>query len=291
VKGSSRTSLRLPLLLSLLAPVLPSGAAAQSSAGDSTAVWARFDLQATTRRLWHGLTRVSGLAATTQLQVGARAPLGSVAVGAIETWDLCRCLGKVGLLGGSDRGPGELDLWGEYRIGTGDLALSAGVVRYIFHGRTGSGGIGSESNSTELYLTAEVQQIYLSPRMSAWVDLGPVRGTYLEIGGSLPLLGWPYPPFHELYLDGEIGFSVSQGPNATKPTQLARYERNRLTHARLKLGADLLRRRYTSFPVGLELQANFDEAVRRPRSGPGRDLSFGASAGFLWYVPLVRSPR
>ncbi len=44
---------------------------------------------------------------------------------------------------------------------------------------------------------AIAQQIYLSPRMSAFIDLGPVGGTYLELGGSLPFLGWPYPLFHE----------------------------------------------------------------------------------------------
>jgi hypothetical protein len=284
-------SLRLPLVLGLLGQLPPSTTYGQGPAGDSATAWARLDVQATTRRLWHGLTRVSGLAATSQVQVGTRAPFGSLAVGAFETWDLCQCLGKVRLLGGSKRGPGELDLWGEYRVGTGDFALSAGAVRYIFHGRTRDGGIGSEWNSTELYLTAEVQQVYLSPRVSAWVDLGPVRGTYLELGGSLPLLGWPYPPFHEIYLDGEIGFSVSQGPNPDQPAQLARFKSNSVTHARLKLGADLMRRRHMSFPVGIELQANFDEAVRRPRSGPARDLSFGISAGFLAYVALARSPR
>jgi hypothetical protein len=283
--------LRLALVLGMIAQLLPSMTYAQAAGGDPTALWARFDVQTTTRRLWHGLTRVSGLGVTSQAQVGTRAPFGSLAIGALETWDLCQCLGKVRLLGGPRRGPGELDLWGEYRLGTGDLALSAGAVRYIFHGRSGEGGIGSEWNSTEVYFTAEVQQVYLSPRVSAWVDLGPVRGTYLELGGSLPLLGWPYPPFHEIYLDGEVGFSVSQGPNPERPAQLARFRRNGITHAKLKLGADLMRRRYTTFPVGIELQANFDEAVRRPRSGPARDLSFGISAGFLGYVTLVRRPR
>jgi hypothetical protein len=283
--------LGVSLALALAVHLVPIQASAQTSADDSTAAWMRLDLQATTRRLWHGLTRVSGLAATSQVQVGANAPGGSIAVGALETWDLCRCLGKVRLLGGGDRGPGELDLWGEYRLGRGDVSLSAGAVRYIFHGRTGRGGLGSEWNSTELYLTAEVQEVYLSPRLSAWVDLGPVQGTYLELGGALPLLGWPYPPFHEIYLEGDIGFSVSQGPNPGKPAQLARYAGNGFTHARLKLGADLLRRRYTSLPVGIELQANFDDAVRSARSGPGRDLSFGVSAGLLAYVPLARSTR
>jgi hypothetical protein len=275
----------------MIGQLLAAESQGQTGAADSSAVRARLDLQATTRRLWHGLTRVSGLAATSQVQIGVRAPGGSVAVGALETWDLCRCLGKVPLLGGSRRGPGELDLWGEYRIGTGDFGLSAGLVRYMFHGSSGRGGIGSELNSTELYLTVEVQQIYLSPRASAWVDLGPVRGTYLEVGGSVPLLGWPYPPFHEFYLDGEIGFSVSQGPNPNEPTQLTRFRSNGVTHARLKVGVDLLRRRYTTIPVSIEFQANFDEATRRPRGGPARDVSFGVSAGFLWYVPLARSPR
>jgi hypothetical protein len=283
---------RLPLVLCALAVIqlLPSMAIAQTAA-DSTSAWARFDLQATTRRLWHGLTRVSGLAATSQVQLGMGAPGGSVAVGAIETWDLCRCLGKVRLLGGGDRGPGELDLWAEYRLGTGDVSLSGGAVRYIFHGRTSRGGIGSEGNSTELYLTAEVQQVYLSPRLSAWVDVGPVKGTYLELGGALPLLGWPYPPFHELYLEGDVGFSLSQGPNSGKPAQLPRFAGNGFTHARIKLGADVMRRRYTTFPVGIELQANFDDAVRSARGGPPRDLSFGVSVGFLAYVPLARSTR
>jgi hypothetical protein len=290
---SLRTFLRLSVAVGVMGQIFVPEVGGQTavSAADTPAAWARFDLQVTSRRLWHGLTRVSGLAATTQIQAGTRVPGGSLAAGAIETWDLCQCLGNVRLLGGSRRGPGELDLWGEYRIGAGDVGVSAGIVRYIFHGRSRLGGIGSESNSTELYLTAEVQHIYLSPRMSAWIDLGPVRGTYLELGGTLPLLGWPYPPFHEIYLDGELGFSVSQGPNPDKPGQLARFRDNAFTHARLKLGFDLLRRQYTTFPVGLELQANFDDATRRPRSAPSRDLSFGVSAGFLWYLPLNRSGR
>ena len=281
----ARAGLRLWAMLATIAPLSTSPLPGQT-AEDTEAAWGRVDLQATTRRLWHGLTRVSGLAATAQAQVGVRAPLGSVAAGALATWDLCRCLGKVRLLGRRRYGLGELDLWGEYRLGRGDLSVAGGVVHYDFYGSGRRGGIGSGSNSTELYVTAEVEQVYLSPRASVFVDAGPVGGTYLELGGSLPVLGWPYPPFHEVFLEGELGFSVSQGPNADDSTQATRYARNSFTHARVKLGFDLLRRPHTTVPVSFELQANFDEAMKRPRGGPARDLAYGFSTGRQRFVPL-----
>jgi hypothetical protein len=284
---------RLPVAVAVIGQLFAAEGSGQTAvpAAAAPTLWAQFDLQATTRRLWHGLTRVSGLGVTSQAQIGTRVPLGSLAAGAMQTWDLCQCLGNVRLLGGRRRGLGELDLWGEYRIGTGDFGLSAGVVRYIFEGSRARGGIGSESNSTELYVTAEAQQIYLSPRLSAWIDLGPVGGTYLELGETIPLLGWPYPPFLEVYLDGELGFSISQGPNPNDPAQLARFRSNSFTHARLKVGADVLRRAYTTIPISLEFQANFDGAAKRPRSGVSRDFAFGLSAGLLWYLPLAGRRR
>jgi hypothetical protein len=251
----------------------------------------RVDVELTTRRLWHGLTRVSGIAVETQPQLGLQRGTFSASAGALATWDMCDCgLGNVRLRGEGRHGLGEIDLWGEGRLGLGGVSLAGGATRYTFHGDAVRGGIDQSRNTTELYAIAELRRTYLSPRVETWVDVGPVGGTYFELGGALPLLGWPFPPFWTAYLDGELGYNLSQGPNPDDLTQFTNYAERGFTHARLSLAGDFHTDRAVRVSTGMQFQLNFDDAVRSARGRGSSAFDFGFWIGASW-SPVPGSAR
>jgi hypothetical protein len=278
--GRAALGVTCATLLFLFTPFIHAQSAPTSFSG-------RLDVEVTTRRLWHGLTRVSGIASQTQAQLGIQRGRLSAAAGALAVWDICDCgLGNVRLRGERRHGLGELDLWGEGRVALGAVSIGSGAVRYTFHGDATRGGIDKTRNTTEIFTLVELRQIYLSPRVATWIDVGPVGGTYFELGAALPLLGWPYPPFKTIYLDGQLGYNLSQGPNKDDPGQLANYAERGFTHARLALAGDILTGGSVRLSAGLQFELNFDDAVQGVRRQGSSDLDFGVWLGGSWQAPL-----
>ena len=224
--------------------VLAAPAAAQLSA--------RADLSAGGRYVWHGISRARGLIAQPSLALGLRAH-------------------AVSLEGGAVFHPGEKDFWGRAALNLGPARLRAGVVRYAF--------LDPARNTTEVYASLTHSGRY-TQTYEAWWDVDRVRGAFLRASLDLPVLAWPFPPAAFVFVEGDVGLNVGQGPNSARPSDLANFAARGVTHVGLGIGADLRAKRMGSIGwamlgAGVRSQINLDEATRVDGTGPNRDF-------FVW---------
>jgi hypothetical protein len=199
----------------------------------------RADLSVNGRYVWHGLSRARGWVAQPSLALGVR-------------------IRALSLEGGAVSHPGERDFWGRAALTLGPARLRTGIVRYVFRADTAS--------TTELYagftFTGSFTQTY-----EAWWDVDRVRGAFLRASVDLPVLAWPFPPAAFVFVEGDVGLNVGQGPNAARPSDLANYAGRGLTHVGLGLGADLRATRlgsigWATLGAGVRSQINLDAATR-----------------------------
>ena len=273
-----RSALRtvLPLLLGIPAPL---GAQAL-----------RLDVAAANRHLWRGVNRTTGWVG--QIQLATVAPLGpgALAVGVFESRELSRAkAGELTEVGLGRKGLGERDWWLEYRTPVGSQEIFAGVTRYTFHGNQQLGGRSSGDNTTEVSLGAQSKLTYLSPALAVHWDVEKVGGMYLEASGALPLLGWPFPPQVNVYLDAALGLSFGQGPDATHPEQLAYYAGDGFTHVVTGLSVDLRHGQHFTAGLGARVQAGIDDEAHRGSNGRRRNLFVAGWVGAT--LRLGRLPR
>jgi hypothetical protein len=253
----------LPVVLSLLAGTrAPLGAQA-----------VRLDLAAANRHLWRGVNRTTGW--VSQIQLATVAPLGpgALAVGVFESRELSQAGGgdltEVGL---GRKGLGERDWWLEYRTPVGSQEIFAGLTRYTFHGSRQLGGRSSRDNTTEVSLGAQSKLTYLSPALAVHWDVEKVEGMYVEASVALPLLGWPFPPQVNVYLDAALGLSFGQGPNAAHPEQLAYYSGDGFTHVATGLSVDLRQGEHFTAGAGARVQAGINDEAHLGSNGRRRNL-------------------
>ncbi|MBI2408897.1 MAG: hypothetical protein HYV19_11395 [Gemmatimonadetes bacterium] len=118
--------------------------------------------------------------------------------------------------GGAGVRVAEWNFVGEATVPLGRVRVTPGVLSYVFPNRTGTT---SESNTVELFVTAEVNTP-LSPTLSLWRDIHAVRGTYGELGVT-----------HDV---GPLSFAAIAGLNWSQSVgdggALGYYERRGLTH-------------------------------------------------------------
>jgi hypothetical protein len=240
----------------------------------------RVDLTAANRHLWRGVNRTT--ARVGQIHLAAVAPLGpgALAVGVFESRELSQAGGgeltEVGL---GRKGLGERDWWLEYRAPVGSQEIFAGVTRYTFHGNRQLGGRSSGDNTTEVSLGAQSKLTYLSPALAVHWDVEKVKGVYLEASGALPLLGWPFPPQVNVYLDAALGLSFGQGPDAAHPEQMAYYAGDGFTHLATGLSVDLRQGEHFTAAMGARVQAGIDDEAHRGSNGRRRNLFVACWAG------------
>jgi hypothetical protein len=247
---------------------------------------ARLDLAASSRYVWHGLSRAAGLVLQPSLAVGYQLRGFSLASGLARHYELDGVSpGELSELRNSGGHLGEDDFWVQADVVLGSVRLRSGIVRYVFRAASPpQGGVGPLGNTTEAYFAAGVTSTYLNPSVEAWWDVARVRGGFLRVSASTPAVGWPIEPFVFLSLGGEIGVNLGQAADPTRPADLANFSRRGLTHAGLAL--DLLFR-VSRWPglgsanlnLGLNSQLNLDDATRYDGSGRSQKVILWLSAG------------
>jgi hypothetical protein len=246
---------------------------------------ARVDLTTSNRYVWHGLSRAGGLVAQPSLAAGLRLDRLSLEAGAAAHYELDHvAAGELSETGTGARHLGEADLWGKVALELGPIRLHSGVARYLFRGDPGAGGIGPERNTTEVYAALSATGTYLNPSLEAWWDVDRVRGAYLQGSASLPLLGWPFPPYMFAFVDGDVGLNLGQGPNTARPGELANFAGRGVTHVGVGVAVELRAARvsglgWTSLALGLRSQLDFDDATRFNGAGRRSDGTVWAWAG------------
>lgn len=253
--------------------VLATPAAAQLSA--------RTDVSVSGRYVWHGLSRAAGLVMQPYVAAGLRVSHFSMEGGAVLHYELDRVsTGELSETGVGDRHLGEEDFWGRASLVVGPARLQAGVVRFVFRGDSAQGGIGRARNTTEVYAALSTTSSYANPSLEVWWDVERVRGAFLLASADLPVLGWPFPPHAFLFVHGEAGLNVGQGPNPARPGELANYAGRGITHAGFGVAAEVRAGRvpgigWATLAAGVRSQLNLDDATRV--NGSGRNSDF-----FVW---------
>lgn len=239
---------------------------------------ARADLYAGGRYVWHGVSRSAGLVAQPSLAAGFRLNRLSIEGGAVLHHELDRVsAGELSEAGAGNRHLGEEDFWGRASLILGPTRLHAGVVRYSFRGDSAQGGVGADRNTTEVFASLSTTSRYLNPTLEAWWDVGRVRGAFLRTSFDVPVLGWPFPPYAFVFVQGEIGLNIGQGPNPGRPEELANFARRGVTHIGLGLGTEVLAGRLSgigsaTLGVGARSQLNIDAATRVDGAGRTQDF-------------------
>jgi hypothetical protein len=237
------------------------------------------------RYVWHGLSRAAGAVLQPSAAVGVRHGGLTLDGGWVGHYELDEVqAGELSETGIGNRTLGEDDLWARGGLRLGSFQLHAGVVHYRFHGTEAAGGVGTARNTTEIYGAFSATSLYLNPTLEYWHDVDRVRGAFLRASASLPLLGWPYPPYVFLFIDGDVGVNLGQGPDPAHPRQLANFADRGLTHTSLGVTADLRSFHWApwakgTIALGLRSQLNFDEATRADGAGRQADLVFWAWTG------------
>ena len=226
------------------------------------------------RYVWHGISRAAGLVAQPSLAVELRVRRLSLQSGAVLHYELDRVsageLSETGVSGG--RHLGEQDLWGQASLVLGPTRLHAGLVRYVFRGDSGTGGVGSARNTTEVFASLSTTSRYLNPTFEAWWDVERVHGAFLRASLDLPVLGWPFPPYAFVFVQTEMGLNVGQGPNPARPGELANFASRGITHVGLGFGTEVRVGRSGTLAFGARSQLNTDDATKV--DGPGRTRDF-----------------
>jgi hypothetical protein len=223
----------------------------------------RADAMFATRHAWRGVNRITGWTLQMELDASARLGPGALGLGVVQIQEPFRAeRGDLNEAGRGRGGPAERNWWAEYRLPVGELDLSAGFVRFTYHGHSSRGGVSAEDDTGELYAAVEARRTYLSPALSAYWDIDRVRGAYLEASGRLPLLGWPFPPEVFAYLDGALGFAVGEDPDPSRPGDLFYYRGDGPTHVRLGLAVDVKRTPNLALGGGIRGTVGLDDAAR-----------------------------
>ncbi len=165
------------------------------------------------RYVWRGATRVNGWVLQPAADLELRAGRASLAVGVWGNIELSRAgAGDLGDLGTDRRGLGEVDV--DVAVGTDarPLALTAGWVRYTYHGDPAAGGRGRSQNTSELFGSLSWRASRITPELTVFRDIGRVRGVYAEAGVMLPVFASPEPrPAAVLSIRPTVGWSAGAG--------------------------------------------------------------------------------
>jgi len=239
---------------------------------------ARADLSAGGRYVWHGVSRSAGLVAQPSVAAGFRRNRLSIEGGAVLHYELDSVsTGELSETGAGNRHLGEEDFWGRASLILGPTRLHAGVVRYAFRGDSAQGGVGADRNTTEVFASLSTTSRYLNPTLEAWWDVERVGGTFLRASFDVPVLGWPFPPYAFVFVQGDMGLNIGQGPNPARPEELANFARQGVTHIGLGLGTELIVRRLSgigsaTLGFGARSQLNIDAATRVDGAGQTQDF-------------------
>lgn len=211
----------------LAALVAASPVAAQATIGLDAAVFSSY--------VWRGITYTNK--PVLQPDAYVTIPLGkaSVTAGGWANIDLGKYddpnndLSESG--GASAFNVAEFDWWGEIGIPAGPATITAGVTGYIFPNDV---GFTKAANTVEVYGKVAFSGP-LSPKVSAYYDVDKIKGLYVEGGVTH---GFPVGP-KTLNLGALVGWTGGQEINTSKPSELANFADNGLTHVDLSASIGL----------------------------------------------------
>ncbi len=125
--------------------------------------------------------------------------------------------------GGRSLNLSEFDPYAEIGFSAGKAALTLGGVGYIYP--NDAPGVTTDANTWEVYGKVDLD-VPFSPGIAAYYDIDQVKGLYLEGTLSKDI---PLGP-KALSIGAVAGWSVSQGPNSSKPDEVANFSDDGFTH-------------------------------------------------------------
>ncbi len=175
--------------------LFPWGVSACSATSGPPAVDAKIELA--DRYIFRGVPRVE--AAVLQGWTSVALPLESEATASFSWWgNLNLEEGESGgVLAAGDQGQfSEVDVSPEYAWSSGDWSLATGLTSYAFPGQAGG--------TAELYASASVFALGVSPNVTAYYDIDEVQGLYLT--GSVSRV-WTLSERLQALVAGSLGFA------------------------------------------------------------------------------------
>lgn len=164
----------------------------------------------------------------------------------------------------------EIDLSAEYTQTFGTVTGTFGGIGYIY---PNDAGLTSELNTFELYAEGQLDNVLLTPKLSAFYDVGKIDGLYLEGSVSRDL---PVSPAFGITLGALAGFNAGQDLNAAEDN-FANFDDSGFTHLDLSVASEI-----TAGPVAIAPQFHLiiggDEftKITAPTSDNDTKVWFGA---------------
>lgn len=182
--------------------------------------------------------------------------------------------------GGARSGIAEIDYWLEYGRTTGNVSWKAGWVAYTYN--KNNAGIDNTFNTSEVYASASLGNLPVTPTLAAWYDIDNVKGLFIQPSVSIPV---KVAPTFTLNLTATAGISAGQEVNTSKLTEGANFAKSGLAHA--DLGAS------TSFTAGvitfapqLHVQWCHDDFVKVSSVGHQHSVKFWGGITLSWSQSL-----
>lgn len=273
------------LLIAVLAPTTSAQGISEQSG-----LLINGDLVLSSEYNWRGLTRVNDFVLQPNLSIAA--PLGSgeglfdaqfwTTAGVWANFELSHA-GAEDLADRAQFGLAELNPWLQLGVAIGDADLALGFTRYYYRGEeTFEGSRSNSANTSELFLSLSTRGKALDTKVSWWLDVDRVRGSYFETSATAHIQFLPV-VLSLLHLGGTAGWSAGQGINSEAPGELANFESNGLTHLAFSLSTSVLLGPVSIEP-GMNFQVNRDEATRRLNRDSTDSLN-------VWWTLVVSPTR
>lgn len=269
-------------------PTLSLLVAVGSAAPAAAQVYTGLDATLASRYVWRGVTRVNHWVLQPEAYVGFGVAGGFLSAGAWANAELHAArVGDLSDLGPGGSGWGEVSYWANFNGRRGVADISLAFLRYTYRG-TGAGfSRTSAANTSEIHASLRFSSRFLAPKFSGYFDIDEVVGTYLEMSGTIPVLGNPLgAPFWALYVEGVIGYSLGQEVNSSQPGEAANFADDGFTHFDLSLSGNLTPKVFgapTTVHLEGHVQFNSDRFTRRAST-----ITAGTNSATAWATVSLR---
>jgi hypothetical protein len=216
--------------------------------------------------VWRGITRASSPTLRPQAWIGFAGTADELTLGAWKALELGPAdAAEITTRGRVSRAPAELDLWAQYTRHLPGVDAAVGAIRYLFRGDPGTGGLGDDASTTELYAQLWPTSFpALEPRATLYHDVERTRGTYLEVDGTHAFSLFPLVPT-DLLLGATAGFSLRAPRTAPAARGWESFAGTGATHLDLRAGVAVRADPHWAGHLTYHHQRSYDDATRRVR--------------------------